>query len=218
MTKAEYAEYLSTPHWQELKGALYAKRGKRCMACASKKHVEAHHVTYRSPITACTADDLMPLCGRCHELVHQSPIHNEACGLAGNDSRRAHVISSLRRFNSAPKPKPVDPNRLSKKQRRKLRKKERWLERQAKNGNPVSSPPVQRHPEPGSPAHEYEMRMAALRQQRANEDRATVEAGIVDRPWPMPPNYKKYAKQFKRNMKPCHQSRDRPWNHLAALL
>lgn len=101
MTKAEYAEYLLTPHWQELKRELFRLRGRKCSVCDNRRRVEVHHLTYRTPITDCTVDDLLPLCRYCHRCAHfdGEAIDLHARELVGNEARRAFVISAIRRAN-----------------------------------------------------------------------------------------------------------------------
>lgn len=97
VTKSEYRAYLQTAHWAFLKLRLYARRGRRCMACGSKKRIDAHHIRYREPITDCTEDDLMPLCRACHDCVHRTPgFVQESDGIDSNDGRRLHAIISIR--------------------------------------------------------------------------------------------------------------------------
>lgn len=70
----EYRDYLQTQHWQELREAvLNDERGRKraCVACYSPDNVQAHHLIYRK-LYDCIPSDLVPLCGECHEILHQS--------------------------------------------------------------------------------------------------------------------------------------------------
>lgn len=69
--KARYRTYLQTEHWQTLRQELFTIRGRHCAVCSSETIVDAHHVNYRD-LTDCIPDDLLPLCRRCHDWLHDS--------------------------------------------------------------------------------------------------------------------------------------------------
>jgi hypothetical protein len=76
----QYAEYLESDHWKQLRAAAIEKWGDRCSNC-SVPRVDVHHLRYGTLFDV-TTDDLMPLCRRCHDNVHASP--RLKCLLAGN--------------------------------------------------------------------------------------------------------------------------------------
>ena len=68
MTKAEYAQYLLSEHWLELRGKKLSK-SYRCERCGSGHRLQVHHLRYRN-IFDVGLEDLQTLCRRCHALVH----------------------------------------------------------------------------------------------------------------------------------------------------
>lgn len=75
MTKSEYAKYLQTSHWRELRDAV-CRRYDACVSChlprwvaeiAYGQDLHAHHKTYIR-LGCENLDDLEPLCARCHEI------------------------------------------------------------------------------------------------------------------------------------------------------
>jgi hypothetical protein len=66
-----YAAYLDSPHWQGLR-LRYAASGrpKRCAVCHDPAY-ELHHRTYRR-LGRERLDDLVPLCHRHHEAIHEA--------------------------------------------------------------------------------------------------------------------------------------------------
>lgn len=69
MTKAEYAEYLQSPHWQLTRAAALERACHRCQLCNSSKRLQVHHRTY---VRLGNEDptDLTVLCRGCHEKHH----------------------------------------------------------------------------------------------------------------------------------------------------
>lgn len=68
MTKAEYAKYLKSDHWKQLR-ARKMRRKKNCGVCATTENVTVHHLTYRN-IYDVETTDLRRMCWRCHSLAH----------------------------------------------------------------------------------------------------------------------------------------------------
>ena len=67
-----YAEYLRSPHWQEVRRRYYASKfyKGRCVGCGcADKPLEIHHRTYRR-FGAEKLMDIMALCRECHQLSH----------------------------------------------------------------------------------------------------------------------------------------------------
>jgi hypothetical protein len=81
--KAEYAKYLRTEHWKNLRWSVYL-RDHYCRNCHWNPVNEIHHLNYRTPrrgdLTedqwielcwqgwySCTPYDLIGLCSKCHE-------------------------------------------------------------------------------------------------------------------------------------------------------
>lgn len=64
-----YAKYLRTDHWIELRGAKLLEANGRCQKCRSKHKLQVHHLTYERKWKE-RLTDLMVLCERCHEKEH----------------------------------------------------------------------------------------------------------------------------------------------------
>jgi len=74
MNKQEYAEYLQSDHWKNLRARKRASVTKsvgkcRCAICASTERIETHHLRYRN-IYDVQLDDLRLLCRECHQTAH----------------------------------------------------------------------------------------------------------------------------------------------------
>lgn len=66
-----YAEYLKTPHWQQVRKTSLEKSGLRCQVCnSSNRKLNVHHRTYERLGEELEAD-LIVLCEVCHELFHK---------------------------------------------------------------------------------------------------------------------------------------------------
>jgi len=74
MTKTQYARYLKSDHWSEVKDQ-YVKSGRPrcCILCVSKKYA-LHHVSYDN-LGHESLDDLIPLCEKHHNKLHK--IHSK---------------------------------------------------------------------------------------------------------------------------------------------
>lgn len=63
-----YREYLRSPHWLDTRRAYYASElPQRCMC--GEADIDLHHMTYER-IGSEELTDLVPLCRRCHQMVH----------------------------------------------------------------------------------------------------------------------------------------------------
>lgn len=67
----EYADYLLSDHWVVLRDAALNRVNRKCESCGGHRGLHGHHLIYRTPLTLCTTDDIMALCGRCHDLWHE---------------------------------------------------------------------------------------------------------------------------------------------------
>lgn len=66
-----YREYLSSPHWADVKARFRASKlcSNSCAACGSRGPTAIHHRTYKR-VGAEYLIDLNELCRPCHEKVH----------------------------------------------------------------------------------------------------------------------------------------------------
>jgi len=70
MTSAEYKKYLNTNHWKDVKIRYRASKSIQvCYICGTDEKINLHHKSYKR-IGAEKLNDLLPLCSKCHMLVH----------------------------------------------------------------------------------------------------------------------------------------------------
>lgn len=66
-----YAQYLATPHWQELRRKALERDHRRCRVCnKGGVTLDVHHTTYERRGEE-RLSDLVTLCRPCHEAQHQ---------------------------------------------------------------------------------------------------------------------------------------------------
>jgi predicted HNH restriction endonuclease len=71
--REKYAEYLRSEHWRKLRIKTLMRWGAYCQGCGASEDIEVHHVRYLPNWEDTTIKDLVPLCGRCHDLAHSAP-------------------------------------------------------------------------------------------------------------------------------------------------
>jgi hypothetical protein len=64
-----YKEYLQSELWRQKKAEFFEVRPRKCWVCSSQDQFEVHHKTYER-VTSERLDDLIGLCGKCHDKVH----------------------------------------------------------------------------------------------------------------------------------------------------
>jgi hypothetical protein len=65
-----YQNYLLSDHWTKLKGERKRMDGDRCLNCGNWRGLTGHHLIYRR-LYDCTLEDVMTLCGACHNAIHR---------------------------------------------------------------------------------------------------------------------------------------------------
>ena len=67
-----YKEQFSNEKWKAFRTFIFAVRGKECEMCGEEKNLCIHHIKYKSNKKAWeyTCNDVMVLCKKCHEKVH----------------------------------------------------------------------------------------------------------------------------------------------------
>lgn len=96
---ADYRSYMASDEWRAKKLAFYSSPAtpKRCQGCDSKRSLDLHHLTYarfkRERFT-----DLIPVCRRCHDAIHEE-FSSRGGGLV---ARTASILSVLRVANGLP--------------------------------------------------------------------------------------------------------------------
>lgn len=72
MSHPGYDRYLRSSHWKRFRDGYWRRHERRCWVCdATPKRLHLHHRDY-----ACVGrerdDDVVPVCDRCHLLIHQN--------------------------------------------------------------------------------------------------------------------------------------------------
>lgn len=65
----DYADYLQTEHWAQVRKHKIAKTGRQCEKCGRTGNVDVHHLTYER-LGEELMEDLQVLCPICHKQVH----------------------------------------------------------------------------------------------------------------------------------------------------
>ncbi len=63
--------HVDVPTSAALRNRVLARDGDRCIACASPRSLQAHHIRWRSEGGPTTASNLACVCSRCHALIHE---------------------------------------------------------------------------------------------------------------------------------------------------
>lgn len=93
VTSDEYRNvYLQSGHWKSVRERF---AGCLCVCCGAKSGIELHHVTYCRLYEELDSD-LRPLCGTCHEWVH------EQIGYGGKLSLTDRFLAERRRSLNLP--------------------------------------------------------------------------------------------------------------------
>jgi uncharacterized protein YlaI len=64
------AAYYMTPHWNKVRMERRARDMSQCVLCSATSDLQCHHVSY-DRLFAEPLEDLLTLCSRCHERVHE---------------------------------------------------------------------------------------------------------------------------------------------------
>jgi len=67
----EYLDYITGPIWQRQRAEALREFGNVCPGCAATHGLQVHHLRYGN-LYDITTEDLIPLCERCHMVVHNS--------------------------------------------------------------------------------------------------------------------------------------------------
>ena len=65
----EWGEYIHSVAWEETRQKIFRRDGFRCVCCGESKNLNVHHITYEN-LGAEKPSDLVTLCQKCHEKVH----------------------------------------------------------------------------------------------------------------------------------------------------
>lgn len=101
----DYFAYLQTYHWRQLRAWLNLRCSGRCEACdhdtnapGSPWKFDGHHLVYRTPLCTGQLSDLLGLCRRCHDIVHDLDIPILFQHGTPIDDRRARTLLEIRRY------------------------------------------------------------------------------------------------------------------------
>jgi 5-methylcytosine-specific restriction endonuclease McrA len=64
---------LNPSRYGELRRQVLERDGWRCQACGAMRHLEVHHLQFRSHLGQDTGQNLITLCTQCHARVHAKP-------------------------------------------------------------------------------------------------------------------------------------------------
>ena len=68
-----YADYLASEHWQQLRKAAIERTKGRCIPCFCRERytpaTQVHHITYQN-LGNENPWELLPVCRKCHEGIH----------------------------------------------------------------------------------------------------------------------------------------------------
>ena len=68
-----YQEKLQVPRWKKFSETVKNHYGNKCWSCGSEENLQSHHKFYKSnsDVWDYKLEDMICLCGNCHELLHQ---------------------------------------------------------------------------------------------------------------------------------------------------
>lgn len=75
MTKNEYARYLQSDHWKDLRRRCLEAAGGKCALCVRERFLQAHHRIYRDSPYETQLKDLLALCVYCHARHHGKKVN-----------------------------------------------------------------------------------------------------------------------------------------------
>jgi 5-methylcytosine-specific restriction enzyme A len=64
---------LDTERYRELKLKILERDGWRCQHCGRRDQLQIHHIVPRSQLESEGEENLMALCGACHDRLHFRP-------------------------------------------------------------------------------------------------------------------------------------------------
>lgn len=75
--KKQHAKELASPKWKKKREEVFERYGKQCVECGSTKNIQVHHLIYRKGhhLWEYNVDELIPLCKKCHQKIHDDKTH-----------------------------------------------------------------------------------------------------------------------------------------------
>lgn len=105
--RKEHAEYMLSEHWAFLRDRVFTRDKLRCASCTSADELRGHHIVYRRPMTLCDADDILTLCRKCHDTLHEQL--NATGGHLRAIRTRSATLSFLNRLRMFSESRPMFP-------------------------------------------------------------------------------------------------------------
>lgn len=90
--KPEYQEYLQSDHWRGLRAVVMERDNHKCCHCGNPGYI-AHHKYYRDHYHDSLPQDLITLCGPCHEIVHN--IRRDSNGNVTHVKQMPHISEMI---------------------------------------------------------------------------------------------------------------------------
>jgi hypothetical protein len=95
-TKEAYTAYLNTSVWKKKRQKAIDRDGGRCRLCNSTKRLNVHHRAYPEVWGTEPIEDLITLCGKCHDIFHEGRALSKAQPKA---SRAPKIPAAIREHN-----------------------------------------------------------------------------------------------------------------------
>jgi 5-methylcytosine-specific restriction endonuclease McrA len=96
--KTEYAKYLRSDKWKEIRQKVFDLDGNRCCLCGSMENLRPHHRKYPKVLGEEPLNDLLTLCNTCHFKFHQQ--QKKGDGSSKETTKRIKKILSRREKRS----------------------------------------------------------------------------------------------------------------------
>jgi hypothetical protein len=74
--KEKYQQYLRSSDWEEKSSEARKLANFKCCVCGKKAKLQVHHIWYGSWYDVSPEEDLLVLCGGCHQLAHTYDVIN----------------------------------------------------------------------------------------------------------------------------------------------
>lgn len=75
--KKRHNKELASKQWKKKREEVFERYGKQCVECGRSDNIQVHHLVYRKGrhIWEYDVDELIPLCKKCHQKVHEDTNH-----------------------------------------------------------------------------------------------------------------------------------------------
>ena len=139
-SKEEHRKYINSELWKTKRKEALAHHGHRCASCGTTENIQVHHISYLrldydDPGKE-TMEDLIPLCGRHHQLVHKliTELKERNKNIPGYNWEKAskEAIKFIKSSESADLRRRQKPKKKKKKRVTKSKRKALELEKQKK--------------------------------------------------------------------------------------